>query len=160
MNLNPVVIKSVLLTLVLIASGGVMANPESSFNLSIQHLDNWLNGYKAAWEMLDADKAASLFTENAIYQEDPYKEPFQGRDAIHNYWSTVTADQANVKFTFETVSVTGNSGVAHWHSEFKQPSTGSTIILDGIFILEFSKDGLCESLKEWWHFQAVPANNN
>jgi hypothetical protein len=23
--------------------------------------------------------------------------------------------------------------------------------LDGVFVLEFSEDGLCRSLREWWH---------
>lgn len=122
--------------------------------LTMEKIETWLKGYEQAWEQLDADKAAMLFTENATYQEDPYKEPFKGRTEIHNYWSTVTQDQSDVDFTYEVISVTGNKGVAHWHSEFVQPSTGATVILDGIFVLEFAKGGLCQSLREWWHFKS------
>jgi len=111
------------------------------------------NGYKEAWETLDADKVTLLFTEDASYREDPYKDPFQGRESIHDYWTTVTADQKDVDFTFEVLSAVGSMGIAHWHSEFIQPSSGSTIILDGIFILEFSEEGLCRNLREWWHFK-------
>ena len=127
-------------------------------NLTREAMTAWLTGYEQAWEELDAEKAGKLFTENATYQETPYKDPFRGRSEIKNYWATVTADQSNVDFTFEVLSVSGNTGIAHWHSEFTQPSTGSKVILDGIFVLEFSTGGLCKSLKEWWHFQAIPSD--
>ncbi len=128
--------------------------------LTIAKVESWLNGYKEAWETLDADKVTLLFTEDATYQEDPYKDPYQGRESIHEYWTTVTADQQDVDFTFEVLSVRGKTGIAHWHSEFIQPSSGSTIILDGIFILEFSQEELCRNLREWWHFKAIPAKEN
>jgi len=141
----------------LFTSGVMPANAADQQELDIAKVESWLKGYKEAWETRDADKVALLFTEDATYQEDPYKVPFQGRKGIHEYWTTVTADQKDVDFTFEVLSVKGNTGIAHWHSEFIQASSGTTIILDGIFILEFSQEGLCRNLKEWWHFKAVPA---
>lgn len=113
----------------------------------------WLEGYEEAWETRDADKVAALFTEDATYQEDPYAEPFQGREGIHEYWSTVTSDQQDVEFTYEVLSVSGDTGIAHWRSEFTQKSSGAAMVLDGIFVLEFSPDGVCRNLKEWWHIQ-------
>lgn len=140
----------------LFVSGVMPASAADQQGLTVTQVESWLKGYEEAWETLDADKAALLFTEDATYQEDPYKVPYQGRESIHQYWTTVTADQKDVDFTFEVLSAMGSMGIAHWHSEFIQPSTGSTIILDGIFILEFSQEGLCQNLKEWWHFKAVP----
>ncbi len=135
-------------------------NAADQHEMTIAKVESWLKGYAEAWETLDADKVAVLFTEDATYQEDPYKDPFQGREGIHEYWTTVTADQQDVNFTFEVLSVTGNTGIAHWHSEFIQSFTGSTIILDGIFLLEFSQESLCQSLKEWWHFKAIPVKGD
>jgi nuclear transport factor 2 (NTF2) superfamily protein len=117
----------------------------------------WLEGYQEAWETLDADKAAALFTEGATYRDNPYAEPYQGRQGIHEYWTTVTSDQRDVEFSYEVLSVSGNIGIAHWHSEFTQESSGSGVVLDGIFVLEFTPEGLCRSLKEWWHLQVNPA---
>ena len=117
----------------------------------------WLKGYEEAWEMLDADKAAALFTEDATYQDNPYADPHQGRQGIREYWTTVTSDQQDVDFTHEILSVSGNTGIAHWHSEFTQKSSGSGVVLDGIFVLEFTPEGVCQSLKEWWHIQVNPA---
>ena len=142
----------------LFVSGILPTTAADQTRLTIAKVESWLKGYEEAWETLDADKAAMLFTEDATYQEEPYKDPFQGRKGIHEYWATVTADQKDVDFTFEVLLVTGNKSTAHWHSEFIQSSSGSTIILDGIFFLEFSQEGLCQSLKEWWHFKAIPAS--
>lgn len=113
----------------------------------------WLEGYEEAWETLDPDKAAALFTEDATYLENPYADPYQGRQGIREYWATVTSDQQDVDFTYEILAVSGNTGIAHWHSEFTQKSSGSGVILDGVFVLEFTPEGLCRSLKEWWHVQ-------
>ncbi len=117
----------------------------------------WLEGYEEAWETLDASKAAALFTEDATYRDNPYADPYQGREGIHQYWTTVTSDQQDVDFNFEVLSASGNTGIAHWRSEFTQKSTGSGIVLDGIFVLEFTPEGLCQTLEEWWHIQVNPA---
>ena len=117
----------------------------------------WLEGYEEAWETLDANKAAALFAQDATYRDNPYADPYQGRQGIHEYWTTVTSDQQDVDFSFEVLSASGNTGIAHWRSEFTQKSTGSGIVLDGIFVLEFTQDGLCQTLEEWWHLQVNPA---
>ena len=147
-------------TLLLLISGNMTANAADQQGLTVEKLESWLKAYEQAWEMLDADKAAQLFTEDATYQDDPYKDPHVGRKDIHKYWTAVTADQKDVDFTFEILSVTGSIGIAHWHSEFLQPSSGSTIVLDGIFHLEFSQKGLCQNLKEWWHLKVIPAKGS
>ena len=103
-------------------------------------------------EKRDAERAAQLFTENARYQEMPLDAPKSGRAGIREYWSGVTADQRDIEFHSQTIAVNGNTGVAHWSAKFKQASTGMTVELDGVFVLEFDpKTGLCSTLREWWH---------
>lgn len=110
----------------------------------------WLAAYGEAWETRDADAAVALFTENATYQENPHEEPFNGRTEIHNYWSRVTADQRDVSFTSNVITTFGRSAVAHWSARFASESSGATINLDGVFVLEFDESGLCNTLREWW----------
>jgi nuclear transport factor 2 (NTF2) superfamily protein len=120
----------------------------------------WLKGYEEAWETLDADKAAALFTRDATYRDNPYADPYRGRQGIRDYWTTVTNDQEDIDFRYEVLAVSNRTGIAHWHSEFTQKSSGSGIILDGIFVLVFTPEGLCQSLKEWWHVQVNPADGD
>jgi ketosteroid isomerase-like protein len=114
-------------------------------------VESWLARYERAWEARDAGLAADLFSENASYTEMPLAPPMVGRAAIRDYWTTVTADQREIEFESQVLAVDGNTGVAHWHAEFKLESSGARVTLDGVFVLTFDSSGRCESLREWWH---------
>jgi ketosteroid isomerase-like protein len=117
-------------------------------------LEAWLQKYGAAWVARDATAAGPLFTVDATYHEMPFDPVKQGRAAIQDYWKTVTADQRDIQFESKVIGVNGNTGVAHWKASFKLQSTGATIALDGVFVLEFDEKGQCKSLREWWHVKA------
>jgi ketosteroid isomerase-like protein len=119
--------------------------------LTKSSLQAWLARYESAWEMRDADRAAALFTQNALYSEMPFDAPKSGRAGIRDYWAMVTADQGDIEFRSEAIAVAGNTGVAHWSATFKLESTGAKVELDGIFVLELDASGACTSLREWWH---------
>ena len=133
---------------------------EGQQGLTIAIVENWLDGYKDAWETFDADKVIELFTEDAIYNDQPYEDPHLGRAGIHKYWSDITVDQKDVEFTYDVLAVTGNTGIAYWHSEFTSHSTNAGITLDGMFVLDFADDGLCHHLREWWHLKVDPPGDS
>jgi uncharacterized protein (TIGR02246 family) len=114
-------------------------------------LTSWLARYGAAWESRDADGAAALFTDDAVYQETPFAEPFHGRDGIHDYWSRVTADQSDVSFEFATIATAGATGIAQWSARFRSISGDAPVELNGVFVLEFADSSRVSSLREWWH---------
>jgi uncharacterized protein (TIGR02246 family) len=137
-----------------IAVVAVLCSAASSAHAQVTSakLEAWLGGYREAWEKRDAERAAQLFTDNATYQEMPFDPPKIGRAGIREYWSGVTADQRDVEFRAQTIAVNGNTGVAHWSAKFKLASTGATVELDGVFVLDFDPtSGLCKALREWWH---------
>ncbi len=138
-----------------LAGNSYAAEPQE---LTVEKLQTWLGDYGKAWETKSAKKAGKLFTADATYRETPYDAPFAGRKAIQDYWSGVTKDQADIKFTSEVLSVSDNKGIAHWHATFSQPSTGAKNTLDGIFVMEFAADGLCQKFEEWWHFKSEEAS--
>jgi hypothetical protein len=112
---------------------------------------DWLERYKEAWEKRDPDAAAALFAPAALYHETPFDEPKRGPAGVRAYWAAVTADQRDVAFRYELLSVSGSTAVAHWNARFKLASNGARIELDGIFMLGFDDQELCTSLREWWH---------
>jgi ketosteroid isomerase-like protein len=126
-------------------TGGVAAKPPT-----VESLGAWLERYGAAWEARDAAAAGRLFTADANYFEMPFAAPKKGRAGIEEYWRGVTADQRDIQFESQAISVSGNKGVAHWSAKFRLQST-ATIELDGVFVLEFDASGACSSLREWWH---------
>lgn len=119
--------------------------------MNVDDLEKWLTGYCTAWENRDADGAARLFTPDALYYETPYSEPFRGQDGIRNYWTSVTADQRDISVGSDVVGVIGSTGIARFSAKFTLASTGAVVELNGVFLLEFNGQGLCTTLREWWH---------
>ena len=138
-------------SIVLAASLACMTAAVEAPTLRSAALEAWLERYGAAWEARDATAATPLFTPDARYYEMPFDEPKAGRAGIEEYWRGVTADQRDVHFESEVIAVSGNTGVAHWSARFRLESTGATVALDGVFVLEFDSSGLCSTLREWWH---------
>jgi ketosteroid isomerase-like protein len=115
------------------------------------NLLRWLDAYGAAWTNKDASAVASLFTEDALYQETPYADPFPGRAGISEYWSRVTADQDDIDFSFEALGVRGTRGFAQWSARFRLVSQNTQVELNGVFVLDFADADHVSSLREWWH---------
>ena len=114
-------------------------------------LEAWLESYGEAWETRDAEAAAALFSADAEYYETPFVAPAVGREGIRSYWANATRNQKDVNFSYEIVSTSGKQGVARWWATFTRCSSGATVSLDGVFLLEFDDEGLCRELREWWH---------
>lgn len=119
--------------------------------MNVSELEQWLNLYGDAWEKRDAEGVCRLFTDDALYHETPYAEPFRGHDGIRGYWSTVTADQRDIRFESQPIGVVGSTGIARWSAKFKLASSGADVELNGVFLLEFDAEGRCSTLREWWH---------
>jgi len=113
-------------------------------------IDRWLADYKAAWENRDPDAAAALFSENALYRESPYEEPFHGRQGVHDYWTRVTATQSDIDLRYGAVIAAADRAAVEWWVTLK--NDGADITLAGEFYLLFDSDGLVRDLREYWHF--------
>src|SRR6185369_9464588 len=61
---------------------------------------DWLERYRRAWMQRDPNAAGQLFTDDAIYREQPFQPPFVGRAAIQDYWARVTASQTSVELRY------------------------------------------------------------
>ncbi|HRQ00072.1 MAG TPA: nuclear transport factor 2 family protein [Terrimesophilobacter sp.] len=111
---------------------------------------DWLEGYRKAWERRDADAAAALFTDDSLYREQPYQEPFVGQHGVHDYWTGVTATQSEVKFRYGTPVVEGSRAAVEWWVTML--NGGMEVTLAGQFLLHFDDSGKCRELREYWHF--------
>jgi hypothetical protein len=108
----------------------------------------WLERYRNAWIERDADAAGRLFTEDAIYREQPFQEPFVGRAAIQDYWSRVTASQTKVELRYGRSIVDGRRVAVEWWANLD--TTGGAVTLAGEFLLLFADTGECRELREYW----------
>src|SRR2546427_13052359 len=50
--------------------------------VDLEELQAWLDGYVEAWRSNDPVQGGALFTEDARYYTHPFRDPWEGREAI------------------------------------------------------------------------------
>jgi ketosteroid isomerase-like protein len=108
----------------------------------------WLERYRQAWIARDAEAAGQLFTEDAVYREQPFQDAFAGRAAIEDYWSRVTASQTKVELRYGRPVVDGHRMAVEWWANLE--TSDGPITLAGEFLLAFADSGKCRELREYW----------
>lgn len=114
-------------------------------------VEEWAQRYARAWEEADDRAAGALFTEDATYRSDPFREPHRGRDAIRAYWREVTASQSNVVVSVGRPVVAGSRAVVEWWTQMD--NDGTPVTLPGALILDFDESGECQALREYFNLE-------
>jgi ketosteroid isomerase-like protein len=114
-------------------------------------VEEWVEAYGRAWRERDAEAAAALFTDEAIYRSHPLREPHVGRQAIADYWTRATSGQKELDLRFGTPIVAGDRAAVEWWAQMR--ADGDEVTLPGILYLRFAADGRCEELRETWHVE-------
>ena len=122
--------------------------------LSTSDATDFLIKYKEAWETRNADLAASLFTRDAAYQQDPFGEAIVGREAIHNYWAGATGRQQEIQFTVGTFVHSGYVLAAEWTCAYQDRSSGEKKELAGMLLADFYGKQV-RHFREYWHSRKV-----
>ena len=112
-------------------------------------VDRWIAEYFRCWKERDADHLVELFTKDAIYRSDPFREPHVGSEEIHRYWSNSTSTQAGFRHWIGVVGVDGDRAWVEWWATWTEGNEPYT--LPGCLLLRFSPDGRCSELREYWH---------
>lgn len=118
-------------------------------------LHDWIAKYGRAWRERDTEAAAQLFTETAIYDSHPFREPYRGRDGVREYWKWATRDQSNLELRFGHAILDGHYAAVEWWAILDEKGTG-TVTIPGCLFLRFSADALCEELREYWAYEKKP----
>jgi uncharacterized protein (TIGR02246 family) len=114
-------------------------------------IEDWAERYARAWEQADDEAVGALFTDDATYRSDPFREPHRGRDAIRAYWRGVTSSQSNVAVDVGRIVVDGRRGVVEWWTQMD--SDGTPVTLPGALILDFDDSGRCRALREYFNLE-------
>lgn len=133
-------------------------------------IEQFMQGYKAAWERRDDSMFAALFTPDGEYHNTPFAVQ-RGHAQLKAYWQRVKL-QEDVVVAYDVLASTPTSGLAHWHVTYQVASeelfqiwarsTGTNLVarqpgdplprmvLDGVLQAEFN-GGLCRRCRLWWH---------
>jgi limonene-1,2-epoxide hydrolase len=134
------------------------------------NIEQFMQGYKDAWEQRDPEMFAALFHPDGQYHNTPFQVQ-RGTARLIEYWKRVQL-QEDVQVSFEVLAKDANSGLAHWHTTYQvaseelfqiwAKSTGTGLparkagdplprmVLDGVLQATFSA-GLCSVARIWWH---------
>jgi hypothetical protein len=139
-------------------------------------IEQFMQGYKAAWEQRDESMFAALFAPDGEYHNTPFAVQ-RGHAQLKAYWQRVKL-QEDVVVAYDVLASTPASGIAHWHVTYQVASeelfqiwarsTGTNLVarkpgdplprmvLDGVLQADF-EGGLCRRCCLWWH--SMPQGN-
>jgi hypothetical protein len=113
-------------------------------------VDEWVETYRLAWERGDPEAAASLFAVESTYRAHILEEPHLGRPGVAAYWKSVTESQSDVTVSMGRPFIHGSRVAVEFWTIMRV--SGDPITLPGCLLLDFDAQGLCTSLREYWHF--------
>jgi limonene-1,2-epoxide hydrolase len=139
-------------------------------------IDEFMRGYKSAWERRDEQAFAGLFHADGEYHNTPFAVQ-RGHEQLAAYWQRVKL-QEDIALRYEVLASAAGEGVAHWHVSYQvaseelfeiwAKSTGTSLfarkagdplprmVLDGALHAQFD-GGRCRSCRIWWHSMPVAA---
>ena len=111
----------------------------------------WLDAYVQAWKTYDPEAIGSLFSEDAIYQYNPFREPVRGRAAIISSWLEDRDAPGTYDAHYEPVLIEGNRAVSRGRSLYFE-GDGTTLKAEwgNVFFLSFDEEGRCTEFSEWY----------
>lgn len=114
-------------------------------------LEQWIEGYRVAWEDGDSEAAAALFTPDATYRSNIFEPPARGHDGVREYWTAVTSTQTDARVRMGRPFVDGSRVAVEFWTNMKVE--GEEVTLPGCLLLDFNDDWVCWRLREYWHFE-------
>lgn len=150
-----------LLTAVLALPAACAAGPEAAppppavsapadADLHPDTVTRWVESYLQAWKDKDDVAVGQLFTDDAVYQEIPGDEArtYTGRQAIQQYWRTITAGQSDVTAHHGEPLVQGDRAAVELWITLQAGGKWMTIVETNV--LHFAQNGQVRRNVEYW----------
>ncbi len=103
--------------------------------MSADELKHLLEELSDCWCRRDAQGAAALFSENAIYSEPPAHE-LQGRPAIFDFFHAFFASHYAIEFTFSRILIGEGEAAAEWSFSYSRAIDGKRRRFVGIAFID------------------------
>ncbi|HEU5368888.1 MAG TPA: nuclear transport factor 2 family protein [Ktedonobacterales bacterium] len=103
--------------------------------MSADELKQLLDELSDCWRKRDAQGAAELFSEEAIYSEPPAHE-LRGRPAIAGFFRAFFASHYAIEFGFSRILIGEGEAAAEWSFSYSRTSDGARRRLAGIAFID------------------------
>jgi uncharacterized protein (TIGR02246 family) len=96
-------------------------NSPSAASQSPDQIKLLLDHLSQCWRQADAQGAAALFTENALYSEPPAHE-LQGRSTIAAFFHSFFSQHQSIEFAFHRILIGDGEAAAEWTFAYTRAS--------------------------------------
>ena len=118
--------------------------------MELGQLQAWTDRYVEAWGNNDPEAIGALFSEDARYYTHPYRDPWQGRDAIVKGWMEKPDPPGSWTAEYRALAVTGDTGVIRGHTEYLRGDGSVEKEYANIFVVEFDDSGRSTEFTEFF----------
>jgi ketosteroid isomerase-like protein len=119
-------------------------------------VSRWIDGWARGWREHDSNLIATLYSDEAIFVSEPFREPKRGGAGAAEYAEWAFADEEEVELWFAEPLV-GADGAAVRYWAIIRGSDGRDSTLAGISYLRFARDGRVLEQRDHWHMAADTA---
>lgn len=117
-----------------------------------EHLDDWMDGYVAAWASNDPALISALFTPDAVYDPQTADGEHHGIDEIVEFWLGRDDQEENWDFEWLPLIESDELAVITGVTTYFDPST----TFRNLFVIRFAPDGRCRDFTEWYIEEEEP----
>jgi hypothetical protein len=117
-----------------------------------ESIDEWVTGYRRAWQTNDPTDIEALFTEDASYFTEPFMPPARGIGEIVATWLRKRDEPGQTSFTWSTLVDSDELSIVQ----------AETTYLDGpkysnLWVIRRDAEGRATEFTDWWMDQSKPA---
>lgn len=123
-----------------------------------QELQDWLDRYIDAWRANERELIAALFTEDAVYRYNPYRDDLalRGQAAIVAGWLEEDDDPESWEARYDPYAIEGDRAVATGWSRYAATAGEPERTYHNVFLLRFAADGRCSEFTELFMQEQAP----
>jgi len=110
----------------------------------------WIEGWSRAWPAKDAELVGSLYADDAVFNEQPFRVPRRGGSGARDYAWWAFQEQAEVRCWFgEPILGIDERVAVEWWAIITTHDEGDQTIA-GTSILRFDPDGRVREQHDYW----------
>ena len=114
-------------------------------------VSDWMAAYRRAWESNDPADIGALFTDDALYYNEPFTEPSRGREAIIREWIKRQDSPGSTSFSWKPVVETDDVAVVRCETDY------GSVKFSNLWVIRLNADGRATEFTEWWMDQSKPS---
>ena len=114
--------------------------------MDIAQVQQWVTGYVKAWNSNEPDDITALFTEEALYRTEPFRDPWVGHAEIVRGWLEAKDEPGETAFTYDVLAMDGDLALVKGVTTYREPPRSYS----NLWEIRLEDDGRCREFVEWW----------